>query len=134
MTTSPKLALAGFFALSAFSDVAPRCGDCGGRREPAIEMKQAGEECGWHGPRIRLDCTAPAQCMRVSGGQQVCSSACESDNDCAKLGAGFTCSSKGRTYDGQGAPETSICKRDATDGGGSRFAPPPPSAKGVDPG
>lgn len=135
MTSSPKLALAGFFALSAFSDVAPRCGDCGGRSEPTTIVKQVGERCGWEGPRRRLDCAAPAQCMRLSGGEQVCSSACETDNDCSKFGAGFTCSSKARTVDGSSTtPELSICKRDASDGG-ARFAPPPSSQpKAIPPG
>ena len=134
MTPSPKLALAGFFALSAFSDVAPRC-DCGGRREPTVIVKQVGEHCGWEGPRRRLECAAPAQCMRLSGGEQLCASACETDNDCSKHGAGFVCTSKARAYESDpNAKETSICKREAADAG--RFAPPPPSnaPKGIDPG
>lgn len=75
--------------------------------------------------------------MRLSGGEQLCSSACETDNDCSKHGPGFVCTSKGRAYENDAnAKETPICKREAADAGASRFAPPPPSggAKGLDPG
>jgi hypothetical protein len=91
---TPAVVLALTFALSA-ADVFP--GACCQSR--TVETKAAWEECGAHGPRWILNCEEGLTCFDVKDARtphpRVCSKRCQSDADCAGLGAGFSCSGAG---------------------------------------
>jgi hypothetical protein len=75
--------------LPVASDVMPHCGG------PTVVIQGPGKECGAHGPSWRGECREPAVCMRLDGSGRRCTIPCATDADCAKLGAGLTCSDQG---------------------------------------
>ncbi|MCA9586361.1 MAG: hypothetical protein KC657_13475 [Myxococcales bacterium] len=85
------LATIALFAVAA--DVMPHCGG------PKVDIQGPGEECGAHGSRWRGDCRAPTECFRLERGGTVCTTTCEKDADCTRLGVTFTCGAEATRYD-----------------------------------
>ena len=81
------------------ADVVPRCGG------PQVTEQAPGEWCGHHGPQHRGDCRPPGACFEIEDGGHTCTATCASDSDCASLGAGFTCSARGKPYASDGSAE-----------------------------
>lgn len=100
-------------SMALAGDVLPSC-RCGG---PQVVLQKPGEECGARGPRWRGDCVAPAACFESQVAGARCTIECGRDEDCASLGAGFTCAIQGRPYgsDPSAAPRR-LCARVTTTG------------------
>ncbi|MBX3191768.1 MAG: hypothetical protein KF819_32560 [Labilithrix sp.] len=99
-----NLLRAGGLALAMFADVMPHCGG------PDVVVQSPGQDCGYHGPRWKGECRAPAMCFQLEKGGAACSVACEKDVDCTTLGAGFTCTGRGSPYfTNDKPPPRSVC-------------------------
>lgn len=85
------------------ADVVPHCGP------PRTVLRQAGEDCGAHGPRWLGVCHEPAACFRFDTGGAFCTVKCASDAECGGLGSGFTCTAKATRDDAQGREAVSVC-------------------------
>lgn len=86
------------------ADVMPHCGG------PQVSLQAPGEWCGHHGPQRRGDCQAPAVCYVVEGRGDQCTAECATDSDCAPLGAGFTCSARGRPLADNASEARPVCR------------------------
>ena len=87
-------------------DVFPHCGG------PTVVIREAGEDCGDHGPRWRGHCRPPLSCWSLTSGGTLCTTACDADAECTALGPGFTCDQHATPYPGPGeAPARGVCSK-----------------------
>lgn len=87
--------------LASTSDVVPHCGG------PEVSIQSPGQPCGAHGRRWVGECRAPATCEYVSRPDtsgQICTTSCQADGDCAKLGGAFRCVAASESE-----PERKLC-------------------------
>ena len=87
-------------------DVFPHCGGT------TVVVREAGEDCGNHGPRWRGDCRDPLSCWRLEAGGTSCTIPCDADAECTTLGPGFTCGQTATPYTRVGeVPPRGVCTK-----------------------
>jgi hypothetical protein len=86
-------------------DVFPNCGGT------KVVIREAGEDCGHHGPHWTGDCRAPLECWRLEAGGTSCTIPCDADAACASLGADFKCTAKASPYLGTTESTRGVCSK-----------------------